>query len=68
MSLIRLRGELVVPARRVTVCSDPKDNIFLEAALEAKTDCIVSGDRHLLELGSFEGIPILEASEFLVRV
>jgi len=67
INFIRLRGELVIPAQRVRVRSDPKDNIFLEAALEANADCIVSGDAHLLELGSFEGIINLKVSAFLVR-
>lgn len=44
VNLIRLRGELVTPTQKVTDCRDPKDDKFLEAALAAKADCIVSGD------------------------
>ncbi|HET9588547.1 MAG TPA: putative toxin-antitoxin system toxin component, PIN family, partial [Anaerolineales bacterium] len=62
------RGELVIPARRVTICRDPKDNKFLEAALAAQTDCIVSGDADLLDMTSFEEIPILRPAEFLARL
>lgn len=68
VNLIRLRGELVTPTHRVTACRDPKDDKFLEAALAMQTDCIVSGDSDLLDLNSFEDIPILRPAEFLARL
>lgn len=68
INLIRLRGDLVIPARKVTMCRDPKDDKFLEAALAGGADCIVSGDGDLLNLTSFENIPILRPAEFLARL
>jgi putative PIN family toxin of toxin-antitoxin system len=74
VNLIRLRGELVTPTQKVTappsgtMCRDPKDDKFLEAALVAKADCIVSGDADLLVLNPFEEIPILRPAEFLARL
>lgn len=68
VNLIRLRGELVTPTQKMTACRDPKDDKFLEAALVAKADCIVSGDADLLVLNPFEDIPILRPSEFLARL
>ncbi|MBI3163638.1 MAG: putative toxin-antitoxin system toxin component, PIN family [Chloroflexi bacterium] len=68
VNLIRLRGELVTPTQKVTACRDPKDDKFLEAALVAKADCIVSGDADLLVLNPFEEIPILRPAEFLARL
>jgi uncharacterized protein len=65
VNLIRLRGELVTPNRKVAACRDPKDDKFNEAALAAQTDCIVSGDADLLDLTPFEEIPILRPAEFL---
>jgi len=62
-------AEFVTPSETIRVISaDPTDNKFLEAALEGKTDCIVSGDTHLLELKTFRGIPILTAHEFINRL
>lgn len=49
----------------VNECRDPKDNKFLELALSGKADCIVSGDKDLLVLNPFRGIPIISAAEFL---
>jgi putative PIN family toxin of toxin-antitoxin system len=48
------------------ITSDPPDNRILECALAAKSDFIVSGDaRHVLPLGSFEGIQIVKVGRFL---
>ena len=68
VNLIRLRGELVNPSKKVTACRDPKDDKFLEAALTAGADCIVSGDADLLDMNPFEEIPILRPAEFLARL
>lgn len=68
VNLIRLRGELVMPTQKVTLCRDPKDDKFIEAALASEADCIVSGDADLLTLTPFENIPILRPVEFLARL
>jgi|SRR5271157_1724358 len=68
INLIRLRGDLVIPARKVTVCRDHQDDKFLEAALAGDADCIVSGDGDLLNLTPFENTPILRPAEFLARL
>jgi hypothetical protein len=44
------------------------DNRVLEAAVEGAADCIVSGDADLLDLGSFQGIPIMAPGEFAATV
>jgi putative PIN family toxin of toxin-antitoxin system len=44
---------------------DPSDNKFLECAIEAHCDFILSGDKHLLHLEIFQGIPILLVTDFL---
>ena len=46
-------------------CRDPSDDKFLETALMGDADCIVSGDRDLLEMHRFRGVPILAPAEFL---
>ncbi|RLT42119.1 MAG: putative toxin-antitoxin system toxin component, PIN family [Chloroflexi bacterium] len=65
-SLLVSKAEFVTPFTPVTaIKSDPSDNIFLEAALAGKADCVVSGDAHLLDLKTFGAIPILTAREFI---
>lgn len=68
INLVRLRGELVTPGRRIQACRDPNDDKFLEAALAGKADCVVSGDADLLVLTPFEDIPIMRPAEFLARL
>lgn len=49
--------------------ADPSDNRVLECAVAARSDFIVSGDaRHVLSLGSHEGIPIIKVGDFLERI
>ena len=47
---------------------DPADERMLACAVDAQADVIVSGDRHLLDLGSYRSIPILTARQFLERM
>jgi putative PIN family toxin of toxin-antitoxin system len=68
INLVRLRGELVSPDLVIDACRDPKDNRFLEAAVEGEADVIVSGDADLLDMREFEKIPILRVSEFLAQL
>lgn len=49
----------------INVCSDPKDNKFLELAVSGEATCIISGDNHLLELSPFRGIEILKPDDFI---
>src|SRR5947209_3783 len=51
-------GICVTPHSVLTVIhDDPDDNHILECAVAAHADVIVSGDRHLLRLGSLQEIP-----------
>jgi len=68
LKLILLRGEEVRPRQTLAACRDPKDNKFLEVAVEGKADVIVSGDEDLLVLSPFEGIAIVSPARFLEMV
>jgi len=58
--------KLVVPREQVeAIPEDPSDNRVLECAVSAHADAIVSGDRHLLALKAFRGIPIRSPQAFL---
>ncbi|MEH1905403.1 putative toxin-antitoxin system toxin component, PIN family [Nostoc sp.] len=49
--------------------TDPDDNMVLECAVVGNATHIVTGDkRHLLPLGSYEGIAIVSARDFLTLV
>ena len=48
----------------ITECRDPNDDKFLELAVSTNASCIVTGDKDLLVLHPFRGIPILNAADF----
>ena len=61
-------AESVAPRRRLRVVEDDPDNRILEAAILGHADLIVTGDRALLKLRSYEGIEIVTLRAFLTRL
>lgn len=47
------------------VKDDPEDNKFLECAVAASADYIITGDEHLLKIKEFRGIKILSPADFI---
>jgi uncharacterized protein len=56
---------VVKPVERLAILADEPDNRILECASEAGAELIVTGDRHLLELGCHEGTAIVTLASFL---
>jgi putative PIN family toxin of toxin-antitoxin system len=67
--LIRLAPliEIVEVLQPIRAARDPKDDKFLEAAVNGRADVIVTGDGDLLELNPFRGIAILKPTGYLAR-
>lgn len=62
---LRERATVVTPQSHLDVIrDDPADNRVLEAAVAGAVDYIVSGDRHLLVLQEYAGIPIVSPVRF----
>ena len=53
------------PLDRPVVLDDPNDDCILACAVSASAEAAVSGDKHLLKIHSFRGIPILTTGRFL---
>ena len=53
--------------KRLAVLADEPDNRILECAVEAQAEAIVTGDKHLLDLVTYEGIEIVTLVVFLER-
>lgn len=67
---LRLLGgitRVISITRRVAACRDPKDDKFLDVALNGEAHMILTGDLDLLELHPFHGIKILNPADFLSR-
>lgn len=61
---IARRSTVVRPATTLAVVEDEPDNRVLECAVAGGADLIVSGDRHLLRLGTYSDIPIVRPVDF----
>ena len=63
---IRQAAHLYVPEPLPPVCADPDDEPFIQCAVAARANYLVTGDKgHLLSLKQAAGVPIISASEFL---
>ena len=64
---LRIVGRVVTPIEPISaIDEDPADDRILEFGVAATAEVIVSGDKHLLNLGSFRGIPIERVADFLI--
>ncbi len=63
--LLKSRAILVTPRNLdVPVCRDPDDESILGTALAGQCECVVTGDKDLLELHCVQGIRIVSPSDF----
>jgi len=62
----RIRSLAVIVQTQIVVriCRDEEDNRVLECAIDGRADWILSGDAHLLELQSFQGVRIGTVADF----
>ena len=64
--IIKKDAIFVTTSKKIyAVKDDPSDNKFLECAIEANADYIITGDKHLKKLDKFEGIKIVNPKTFL---
>ncbi len=58
-------AEMVTTNCQIQACSDPKDDMYLELAVSGQATLILTGDRALLTLNPYQGIPILTLTQWL---
>ena len=68
LSLVAQSSEIIQVNTVITDCVDPKDNQFLELAVDADASIILSGDPHLTNMNPFRFIEILGPKEFVSRL
>jgi putative PIN family toxin of toxin-antitoxin system len=54
-----------VPAN---ACRDRTDLAVLGTAVSASADCLITGDKDLLDLRKYRGVPIVSPREFYTRL
>jgi putative PIN family toxin of toxin-antitoxin system len=60
-------AEFVPLIRLVSECRDPKDDKFLEVALNGRADFIITSDADLLALHPWRGVKVLSPAKYLKR-
>jgi len=45
LQLVKNHSHIVTPSRRLEVCTDPDDNVFLECADAARADYLITGNQ-----------------------
>jgi len=58
-------AKLIEIQQTIMACRDPKDNKFLEVAVNGRATAIITGDQDLLVLHPFNNIAIVTVKEFL---
>ena len=59
--------EIVEVLQHIRESRDPKDDKFLEAAVNGRANVIVTGDKDLLDLHPYRGIAIVTPADYLAR-
>lgn len=66
LELVMIHAEMVAaPPLSEPVCADPDDDKFFACAIDSKTLCIVSGDKHLLQVSGYQGVRVLKPRDFV---
>lgn len=65
--LIAHSAEFVPTIHPIRECRDPKDDKFLEVALNGRADVIVTGDADLLRMNPWRRIPVCSPADYLKR-
>ena len=67
--LMPLIAKLILTNKRtnIKVCRDVDDDKFISCAIDSKSLYIVSGDKDLLSIGTYEDVEIITAAEFYNR-
>lgn len=67
LAKLKLDFTLIPIRETINICRDPKDDKFLEVAVNGKGDFIITGDLDLLVLNPFRNIEIITINDFLTR-
>lgn len=60
------KAKIVIPSKKLSLCRDPEDNMFLECCLAAKADILITGDKYLLDIQQLPfKLKIVAPAEFL---
>jgi putative PIN family toxin of toxin-antitoxin system len=66
LELLTVKSEVATaPYLPEPACIDPDDDKFLACAVASKVKCIISGDKHLLQVTGYCGVKVIRPREFV---
>ena len=65
LAQLRATAEFISIIQFVRECGDPKDDKFLEVALNGRAGAIVTGDTDLLDMNPWRGTDIVSPANYL---
>jgi putative PIN family toxin of toxin-antitoxin system len=65
LAAYKMRTEWIPILEHIKACRDPKDDKFLELAVNGNASYLVTGDKDLLVLNPFRDISIITPAQFL---
>jgi predicted nucleic acid-binding protein len=68
LDLNATQGEMIDVVSLIAECNDPKDDKFLNLAIDGRADVIISRDPDLLVLHPFRNILVLNPSDFILWI
>jgi len=67
-TIMEAASNMVVPRVNLDVVKDdPDDDKIVECAVSARADAIITADNHLLKIGLYDSIRMMQVVEFLGR-
>ena len=59
-------SEVIEPTEHIShITKDPEDNKFLECAIAARAEFLISGDSHLISIAEYRAVKIVDAATLL---
>lgn len=65
LEFILAYSDIYTTKKHLSITSDPKDNKFIECALTANAEFIITGDKGLLSVKQLKGVTIITPDDFL---
>jgi hypothetical protein len=66
LDLLKGYSKIVVPSIKLDIVKDdPEDNKYFECAVKGRAKSIISRDKHLLNVGEYNGVKVIRPNEFL---
>lgn len=68
INLFDVYGQVVEVKSKVGLCRDKKDNFLLSLSRDSHANYLITGDKDLLDMGTFEVTKIIKMTDYLKKI